>query len=65
MQRAVIETVDGEAVTRYEEVGPSRARSHAQASGSHLEPIGLGMADFLYDHPAALVHRAPGDRVSR
>lgn len=64
MQQAVIRTVDGEAITEYVEVGPSRARSHAQAGG-HLEPMGLGMADFLFDHPAALVHKAPGERLTR
>lgn len=64
MQQAIVKTVDGEAVTEYVEKGPSRARSHAHA-GAHLEPMGLGMADFLYDHPAALVHKAPGERLSR
>jgi hypothetical protein len=64
MQQAVIETVDGEAVTRYEDKGPSRARAHSH-SGQQLEPMGLGMADFLYDHPAALVRKAQGDRISR
>lgn len=74
MQRQVIETVDGVTRTAYVDCGAGRARRRGFASNGdgggaarHLEPMpnGLRLPDFLFEHPAAMVTKAVGDRNSR
>lgn len=66
MQRQVIETVDGVTRIGYVDCGEGRARRRPSAQGK-TEPMpgGYRLPDFLFEHPAAMVTKMPGERNSR
>lgn len=61
MQRQVI--VNGR--TEYVDCGPSRARSRSTQTAAPTSQSGYREADFIFQHPAAMVRKEPGDKVSR
>jgi len=67
MQRAIVRTVDGEALTEYVDCGPGRARGRGSAGEMHTGTTagGLRLPDFLFSHPAADVRKQPGDKSTR